>query len=229
MKSSFKFFAVIWLIALILFNAIVFTLGNEMGIEFGGSFWIGYTFVTISFLGHLACAYQAFRHENLTKVFYNLPLVSISYGSLIGSFLFGAIFMSLGLPAWLCGLASLVILGINAISVLKVSVAADVVQKIDQKTKTQTFFISYLSAEAERLNNHCSAELKPLCTKVYEAIRYSDPMSVQELVGVEGTIKNLFDSFAAAVKGGDAARANLLAADLLENVEVRNARCKLLK
>ena len=229
MKSSFKYFAIIWLIALVLFNAIVFTLGNEMGIDFEGSFWIGYTFVSISFIGHLGCAYQTFRQENLTKLFYNLPLVSITYGALTGSFLFGGIFMALGLPGWLCGLVSLVLLGVNAIAVLKASVVADVVGKIDQKTKTQTFFISYLSAEAERLANHSSAELKPLCTKVYEAVRYSDPMSVQELAVVETAIKNLFDSFAAAVKGGDAERANLLAADLLENIEARNARCKLLK
>ena len=81
MKKTFGFFSIIWAIFLALFNVIVFVTPNEAGgmTKFGGAFWVGYIFITIAFIGQLVCAFFAFKPSDKQKVFYNIPLVTISY------------------------------------------------------------------------------------------------------------------------------------------------------
>ena len=85
MKKTFGFFAIIWALFLALFNVIVFVTPNEAGgmTKFGGAFWVGYIFITIAFIGQLVCAFFAFKPSDKQKVFYNIPLVTISYAGLI--------------------------------------------------------------------------------------------------------------------------------------------------
>ena len=76
MKKTFRFYSICWLISLALFNAIIFITPNEMGgmTKFGGAFWVGYIFITIAFIGQLACAFFAFSPNSLQKVVYNISL-----------------------------------------------------------------------------------------------------------------------------------------------------------
>ena len=51
MKKTFGFFSAIWAIALALFNVIVFVTPNIA--KFSETFWTGYIFITIAFIGRL--------------------------------------------------------------------------------------------------------------------------------------------------------------------------------
>ena len=53
------------------------------------------------------------------------------------------------------------------------------------------------------MNTAKTAELKALAKKVYEAVRYYDPMSNAVLVEVEEKIQNGFSDFENAVNGED--------------------------
>ena len=101
---------------------------------------------------------------------------------------------------------------------------------IDEKIKVQTFFIKSLTVDAEHLmNTSKTTELKALAKKVYEAIRYSDPMSNAVLVEVEEKIQNGFSDFENAVNGEDFELASSTADELLSLIDIRNKKCKLLK
>ena len=78
MKKTFNYYSICWLISLAVFNVIAFVTPNEIaGIsKFTGAFWVGYIFITLAFIGQLGCAYNAFKAENLKKLFYNIPLIS---------------------------------------------------------------------------------------------------------------------------------------------------------
>ena len=78
--NNFKYYVGSWIAMLAAFNAIVFVCARG---NFSTSFWIGYAFITVAFIGQLFCAYLAFKPKNLTKKFYNLPLVTESYTGLI--------------------------------------------------------------------------------------------------------------------------------------------------
>ena len=73
MKKTFKYYFSVWAILLILFNAVAFVSGGVTNLEkYTVSFWAGYIFITLAFIGQLMCAKVAFEAKNLTKLFYNV-------------------------------------------------------------------------------------------------------------------------------------------------------------
>ena len=233
MKKSFGIYSIVWAICLAVFNVITFVTPNEIGgvSKFSGSFWVGYIFITIAFLGQLACAFVAFKAENLKKFFYNISLLSISYGGLVTMLVVGSIFMAVpALPEWIAIIVCVIILAFNAIAIIKATAAADIVSSIDEKIKAQTFFIKSLSVDAQSLMTSAkSDELRAEAKKVYEAIRYSDPMANAALSDLDAQIEKQFNAFSDVVKADDAELAKETADELLEMVERRNQKCKLLK
>lgn len=74
-----------------------------------------------------------------------------------------------------------------------------------------------------------SDETKALAKKVYEAIRYSDPMSVSELVEFEERIEREFSAFADSIKNNDIELATASAEEVINLVDERNNKVKLIK
>lgn len=233
MKKSFEIYSLIWAICLAVFNVITFVTPNEIGgvSKFSGSFWVGYIFITIAFVGQLACAFVAFKAENLKKFFYNIPLLSISYGGLVAMLIVGSVFMAIPvLPEWIAIIVCVIILAFNAIAIIKATAAADIVSGIDEKIKVQTFFIKSLSVDAQGLVTSAKLdELRAEAKKVYEAIRYSDPMANAALYDLDTQIERQFNAFSDAIKAEDAELAKETAYAIVEMVERRNQKCKLLK
>lgn len=233
MKKTFSYYGICWLIALVVFNVITFVTPNEIaGIsKFSGSFWTGYIFITLAFMGQLGCAYKAFKAENLKKIFYNIPLISISYTGIVVMLVVGTTCMAVSfIPYWIGIIVCLLVLAFSTISVIKATVAADVVSEIDKKIKVQTQFIKLLTADAEHLmSSGKTAELKAEAKKVYEAIRYSDPMSSDVLADVEEQIQSEFTFFTHAIKTEDLELSKSVAVGLLNLIDSRNKKCKVLK
>ena len=225
MNKNQKRYIGFWAILFVVFQAISFISPGWIDIEkYTSSFWIGYAFISISFIGQLICSLTALNEENLTKLFYKIPLIRISYTGLIVSFVLGGACMLLSLlPYWIGALVAVIVLAVTALSVLKASAAADIVAEIDNKISTQTFFIRNLTVEAENLmSREKSPENKAICKKVYEALRYSDPMSCDALSEIEGKIEAQFTVFSSSVSAN-------AAEELLLLITERNRKCKLLK
>lgn len=233
MKKNFIYYSLVWLVLLVVFNIIVFVTPNEAAgmSKFGGAFWAGYAFITIAFLGQLACAYKAFKAENARKLFYNISLISISYTGLIVMLIIGTACMAIpNLPNWLGSIISLLVLAFTAMSVMKASVAAEIVTEIDDKIKTQTQFVKMLVVDSEHVMKSAkTAELKAEAKKVYEAVRYSDPMSNPALEDVEKQIQSEFAAFGKAVQEEDLEMAESIGTELLVLIDNRNKKCKAMK
>lgn len=233
MKKTFKFYIIIWALALAIFNVFCFVTPSEANgyNKFGGAFWVGYIFITLAFIGQLVCSYIAFKAENLKKLFYNIPLISISYIGLVIMLICGVLAMAIpDLPNWIGIIVCLLVLVITAVAVIKAKAAADIVDEIDNKVKTQTFFIKSLTVDAERLMARAkSDEIKAEAKKVYEAVRYSDPMSNEALGGIESQITTEFSAFYDAVNTDDIDMVKAIANELVILLGDRNNKCKLLK
>lgn len=228
MKKLFKFYFILWLVLLALFNVIAFVSVGWIGYEkYTPSFWIGYGFIMASFFGQLGCAWAAFRAENLQKLFYNIPLFRVSYAGLIASFVVGGLCMLISpLPYWVGILTCAITLALMILAVNKAALAAQLVAEVDEKVKTNTYFIRSLTADAEGLMAKASPENKAACKKVYEALRYSDPMSHEALADIEGEISLRFAALEAA--GADA-EFSAVADELCALIADRNRKCKVLK
>lgn len=231
MKNKlFQRFALIWLILLVLFNVIVFVLpesvtGNSRS---SGAFWVGYAFITAAFLGHLGCAWAAFRADSLTKLFYNMPLLTISYTGLILTLISGALCMVVPFfPVWLGVILCCVILAFTAIVVLKAQTAADIVQNTEARVKAQTSTMRELTAQAESLIYQAkSEEARAECQKVYEALRYSDPVSNTSLNQIDLEISNRMNYFTKSINTDDVKKAEQLTVEIMQLISERNTKCK---
>lgn len=233
MKKAFGFYAIIWAILLSIFNVVCFISPREVGgySKFGGAFWVGYIFITLSFIGQLICAYIAFKADNLQKFFYNVPLIRISRTGLVLTAILGTLCMAIpNLPNWIGIIICLAVLAFTVISVIKATAAGDIVSGIDEKIESKTLFIKALTADAEALMSAAKTpELKAEVKKVYEAIRFSDPMSNAALEEINEQIQNQFSVFADSVKAEDFDLAFSYSDELIILIDNRNKKCKLLK
>lgn len=233
MNKSFKYYAGIWAMLFAMFNVVTFILAEEFtGISYlEGTFWIGYLFVTIAFLGQLAVGYFVFQAKNMQKSFYRISLVRICWSSLVTMFIVGTFCMAIeGIPEWIAVIACFLVLGFSVISLTKAGAAAGIVGQIDEDIKVKTFFIKSLTVDADTLLASAKSEtVKEECKKVYEAVRYSDPMSSEMLASVESQITIKFASLSQAVAADNAEAVAAAAGEVLILLKDRNNKCKLLK
>lgn len=232
MKKNFKYFIAVWAVLLALFHIIAFvSVGWEDQEKYTVSFWIGYAVILFAFIGQLFCAYKAFKAENSQKLFYNIPLIRISYTGLILSFIFGGLCMLIpALPYWVGIILCALLLAFTAVSVIKGLAAADIVSSRDDQVKMKTAFLKGLTADAEGLMEQAASEtMKISAKKVYEAVRSSDPVSSPALEGVEAQIADTFSVFSSAVAAGDEEKAKGLTEEILRLLGDRNKKCRLAK
>ena len=186
MKKNFKFYIIIWAVLLAIYNLTVFLVKPIVPgyvINYDARFWISWGVIIATFIGQLICTKIAFDSKNNEKLFLNIPLIAQSYTALIVATIVGSILMLIPYcPAWIAAIACAVVLGFSVISIVKVKAAADIVSDIDDKVKANTLFIKSLTIDAESLISRAKNEAsKTECKKVYEAIRFSDPMSSSAL------------------------------------------------
>ena len=232
MKKRFSFYAISWTILLALFNVIAFVSPGWIGVEkYDAAFWIGYTFITVTFLGQLACAWFALKEESASKLFYKVSLITTSYTGLAVTFVIGGLCMLISpLPYWVGVIACSIVLAANILAVMKAATAIEEVQKIDEKIKVQTAFVKMLTVDAESLISRAKSEtVKAECMKVYEAIRFSDPMSSNALSSIESAITTKFSDLSLAVASDNFDSATEFANELVILIGERNKKCKLLK
>lgn len=232
MKNGFKFYALIWLALVVVFNVIAFVSVGWIGYEkYTSSFWIGYIFIMVAFVGQLICSYVALKETNINKTFYNISLVKTSFTGLIVSFVFGGMCMLISpLPYWVGILLCAIVLVLNILSVIKAFTAAKIVAVIDDEVKIETLFVKTLTVDAESLLYRAKSEVvKNECKKVYEAARYSDPMSNNALASVESKITAKFVEFSDSVISDNYEEASAFANELAVLIGERNRKCRLLK
>ena len=183
MNKKFKYYALVWVILLAVFNAVVFLVrpvipGYTM--VYDGRFWTAWAFIIAAFVGNLLCANSAFKAENSTKLFYRIPLIRVSYTGFVLMLVFGAVLMLIpNCPAWIAAVVCVLIFAFTAMAAVKAKAASDAVERIDNKVKAKTMFVKSLTVDAESLLSRAvTPEAKDACKKVFEAVRYSDPMSL---------------------------------------------------
>ncbi len=226
MKKTFKSYIGVWAICLLLFNVIAFVIPNEMK----SNFWTGYIFITLAFVGQLFCANIAFKAENAQKFFYNFPLISISFIGTLIMLIIGGLTMAISaVPVWVGIVFCLVVLAFTAIAIINASVASETVSNIDSKIKAQTLFIKMLTADATNLMSKAQTkEAKEITKKIYEKLRYSDPISNDALSSIESQITIKFREFEGTIIENSQSAISL-GEELIILIDDRNTKCKLLK
>lgn len=168
--------------------------------KYGGAFWVGYVAIIASYLGQLICAAIAFKEENNQKFFYNIPLIKLGYTSVVITTIVGGLCMFIpDLPLWLGILVCVITLLLSLLSIVKSSFAAEYVSDVDKNVMTSVSFIKEITAISKTLFDNAESENKDLLKKLYEEIRYSDPMSNNLVSEEENLIKTKLESLKTVV------------------------------
>ena len=234
MKKNFKSYALIWAIMLAAFNAVVFLVRPVIpgyAVNYDARFWTAWGFILAAFAGNLVCAYFAFKAQSLKKLFYNLPLITVSCAGLIVMLVLGGALMLIpGCPAWIAAVVCLIAAAVTAAAVVRADWAGKAADAVEEKVQAQTSFIKTLTVDAECLLDSAKSDaVKAECKKVFEAVRYSDPMSNDALSSIEAEITVKMSEFTSAVVDDDATNAKDIADEFVILVGNRNKKCKLIK
>ena len=149
----------------------------------------------------------------------------------MGTVIISSVAMALpAVPGWVGVLVCIVALAVSAVAVLCSKAVANAVSDIDDKVKAQTFFVKALTVDAETLITKAQTpEIKAEVTKVYEAIRYSDPMSNPVISNIESQISMKYNQLSLAVEKNDVDAVKTFTDEVLILIKDRNNKCKLLK
>lgn len=230
MKNQKKYYWTAWGIAVVIFHIIMFLLPNAMLNPTEGSFWIIYLTVMASFIGQAYCSSLYAKKENKQERFLYIPVVLIGYIALLMTLLLALQALTLQfLPNWFTIIVAVLVVAYYALAVLRTLAAAEMVISVDKKIEQQTEFIKTMTAKAKAFEQTAPVEFRNMATKVYESLRYSDPMSSAELTVIEVEIYAKYDKFIASVKENKKEEAEGISQILCNLMRERNELCKQLK
>lgn len=233
MKHKFFLYFIGWIAVVALFNLIVFITPNEIdGIsKYNAMFWVAYAFITIEFLILLGTSVFVIKEQSSQKVLSGIQMHTTSYISLLLMLIVGGICMAIiVIPDWIGIIGCSVVLVIHIISMISTQFLRNSIIETEQRIKQDTMFIKILTVEAQSLTTVVGdASMTKYVNDVYEAFRYSDPMSNYALQQIENNIMTKFNVFATCVRGNDVIGADISSKELLAMISERNMKCKLYK
>ena len=221
-------FIVVFLFA----NVLVFLIPFPHGL----AFWTAYVFLMIALIVGFIITYvsaeKTFTQKNGIR-YYPLMRFGVMYLIVQGivSLIFFLLDSYITLPLiWIPPVVCLVIFAIFAVLLISTYSGLKVVESVDEQSKKETSFIYNLTAEADLLRQQVpNPDLQKELTSLYEAIRYSDPVSTSAVADVDSRIRGEMDVLKAAVTLNDAGKIRESVQKLSLLIAERNQKCKLSK
>ena len=128
------------------------------------------------------------------------------------------------LPAWSAIVACSVIAGASAVCMISADTGRNEIERVEAKVQKKVFYIRERQADIELLaDNESDAAVKTALTQLAEKIRFSDPMSNEQLADLE----NKISTKVAELK--NAASKMEIITELNSLLDERNKKCKILK
>ncbi len=199
--------------------------------RYTAEFFVALVIMLLGYAYAILATFIAFgKADTNEKTFYGIPLVYNGFATFVVVAITSALFMILNLPIIVMAIITIIVLAISAIGLVKRNAAREAIEATGEKVKQQTAYIRLLTADAEHLVTVSKTpEIKVNVKKVYEAIRFSDPMSNDALADVETRIQYEFAALTNAVKNENAELVASISTEILELVDARNKKCKVLK
>ncbi len=223
MKMTNKLGYFILAIAFILVSAIAFVLPTEKNTVF----WIAYCFTILAFGIQILIWKNALgKNEPLKSKFLGISLVHVGIVYLIIQVIVLGVFIAAApiTPAWAVIIVSVLVLGISAICLITTEVGKEEILRVEQKVQRKVFSLKSLQVDVEMMaSSEKDAETKKALGKLAEKIKYSDPMSNDDLEPLEKQISEKILQL----------KSTEITVDLINEIDQliseRNAKCKIYK
>lgn len=220
-KNSSKGYVILGVL-LIVVSVIVFAVPSAKTV----AFWISYAFTVIAFAAQIVIWKSAFGHaESLKSKFLGFPVIPIGIIYLVVQIIALAVFLLVpALPIWSAVVACAVVAGVSAVCMIASDVGRSEIEHISAKVREKTFYVKQLQTDVELLaNSETDTETKSALAQLAEKIRYSDPVSNEQIADIEDRITAKFAELKPAT---DKAK---IIAELHSLLDERNRKIKILK
>ena len=154
-------------------------------------FWISYAFTLIAFAAQIAIWKAGLGGaEPLKSKFLGFPIVHIGIVYLVVQVIAFTVFLFIPtLPIWSAVVACAVIAGVSVICMIASDVGRNEIERVSATVQEKTFFIKQLQTEIRLLvDAETDIATKSALTQLAEKIRYSDPVSNEQIADIEDRI-----------------------------------------
>lgn len=189
-------------------------------------FWIAYVFTAVAFVAQIFIWKTALgKEETLKSKFLGFPVLYIAIVYAIIQMVAFAVFLFVpAFPAWSAIVVCPVIAGVSAICMITADVGRDEIKRVEVKVQKKVFYIRELQTKVELLAAaETDVDIKTALTQLAEKIRFSDPMSNEQLADLENKIS------AKVLELKTAANKKEVIAEITLLLDERNRKCKFLK
>lgn len=155
------------------------------------AFWISYAFTVVAFAAQIIIWKAALgRSESLKSKFLGFPVVHVGIVYLLVQVVALIVFLFIPtLPIWSAVVACAVIAGVSAACMIASDVGRSEIERVSAKVQKKTCFIKQSRTEIELLADaETDIATKSALTQLTEKIRYSDPMSNEQITDIEDRI-----------------------------------------
>ena len=190
------------------------------------TFWITYVFTAAAFAAQIVIWKTALgKGETLKSKFLGFPVVHIGIVYTVIQVIAFAVFMFVPtLPTWSAIVVCSVIAGISAVCMISADAGRNEIERVEAKVQKKVFYIRELQADIELLaDNETNADVKKALTQLAEKIRFSDPMSNEQLADLEDKISTKIEELKT-----NSSQLEIIT-ELNSLLDERNKKCKILK
>jgi hypothetical protein len=228
-ENRVRMFLVIGIV-FVVFNVLVFVPPFKMDTP---TFWIAYVFTLIAIVAQAGVCILAFgRAQTLRSKVLGFPIFETGLVYLVVQVVLCFILLIAGSFIELDFSVSLIpcvlILAAAAVIIIAVDAGREEITRQDESIRADTSFIRLLTADIQSLIPRATDDTTKIAlNKLYEALRYSDPVHTTGLEGVEAEIGQAFVTVKSQVVAGNDASKSIEELSLLLNE--RNLKARVLK
>lgn len=190
------------------------------------TFWIAYIFTVVAFAVQIIVWKVTFRKEGtLNSKFLKIPIIHIGIIYLLVQIaaLLVFVFKPL-LPTWSAFIVCCLTTGVFIICMIATDIGVNEIENVDMKVDEKISFIKKMLVDVEIItNNENDIDIKSDLLKLAEKIRFSDPVSNEQLSEIEDKISLKIAEFTMSQNK----QAAIMEINSL--LDERNKKCKIFK
>lgn len=190
------------------------------------AFWIAYVFTVAAFAAQIVIWKTALgKKDALKSKFLGFPIVHIGIIYVIMQTVVFVVFLFVpSLPIWSVIVICSIIAGISSVCMISADTGCNEIECVEVKVQKKVFHIRELQADVELLADaETDNDIKTALIQLAEKIRFSDPMSNEQLADLESKI---FSNVLELKMVEDKAK---IITELTSLLDERNKKCKILK
>ncbi|MCR5307894.1 MAG: hypothetical protein K6E24_02740 [bacterium] len=233
MSKGLKIYFAIMAIIAIMFTVLAFVIPFEK--KSYATFIVSYVGVLVALAVQCYVGVLVFKKStSLRSKVYGIPVIRVSIIYLILQMITSVVLMITNafvlVPVFIPAIILVLLTGFAAIGVLITVGAKSIIESIEKEEKQKTAFMNNFKIEVESLENKTSdSDFNKDIHKFVEKVKYSDPMSANELVDIENEISIKYDTLKDNILNEKLDDAKKDLAEINDLVDKRNRMCKLNK